>query len=296
MQVILASYQNRWERPAARLEPGRDTWGKDSANIGGSSTWLTGSFDPTLNTLYWMTGNPGPDYDGDVREGDNLYSCSVIALDPDTGKLKWHFQFTLHDVHDWDSNQIPVLFDDTINGRLRKLLAVANRVHDDVPQLLAIKLPLLQTRPELIFGGESRTVYQVDAGLAAQPEGFDLMRACSGAGDRCLMAPACAFSTRCRRARPRRAVWRHRACKSSPARQGRSDEDAAEQGAGWRAGRARARAPFASRCAAWSAASSRRPTRNPEPAFQSRPACLQLGAAAWTPQSRGRCSSFGWQR
>ena len=108
-------------------EPGSETWGKDSANIGGSSTWLTGAYDPALNTLYWTTGNPGPDYDGDVRPGDNLYSCAVLALDPDTGKLKWYFQFTPHDVHDWDSNQIPILFDDTINGRPRKLLAVANR-------------------------------------------------------------------------------------------------------------------------------------------------------------------------
>lgn len=108
-------------------EPGRESWGKDSANIGGSSSWLTGSYDPALNTLYWMTGNPGPDYDGDVRPGDNLYSCSVLALDPNTGRIKWHFQFTPHDVHDWDSNQIPVLFDDTVNGKQRKLLAVANR-------------------------------------------------------------------------------------------------------------------------------------------------------------------------
>ena len=108
-------------------EPGRDTWGKDSANIGGSSSWLTGSFDPSLNTLYWVTGNPGPDYDGDVRPGDNLYSCAVVALDPNTGRLKWHFQFTPHDVHDWDSNQIPVLFDDTIAGKARKLLGLANR-------------------------------------------------------------------------------------------------------------------------------------------------------------------------
>jgi alcohol dehydrogenase (cytochrome c) len=108
-------------------EPGSETWGKDSANIGGSSTWLTGSFDPQLNTLYWTTGNPGPDYDGDVRPGDNLYSCSVLALDPNTGKIKWHFQYTPHDLHDWDAVQIPVLFDDTINGRPRKLLGQANR-------------------------------------------------------------------------------------------------------------------------------------------------------------------------
>jgi alcohol dehydrogenase (cytochrome c) len=108
-------------------EKGSETWGGESWAIGGSSTWLTGAFDPALNTLYWTTGNPGPDYDGDVRPGDNLYTCSVLALDPDTGRIKWHFQFTPHDVHDWDSNQIPVLFDDTVNGRARKLLAVANR-------------------------------------------------------------------------------------------------------------------------------------------------------------------------
>jgi alcohol dehydrogenase (cytochrome c) len=109
-------------------EPGRDSWGSaTAAEIGGSSTWLTGSYDPALNTLYWVTGNPGPDYDGDVRKGDNLYSCAVLALDPNTGKLKWHFQFTPHDVHDWDSNQIPILFDDTIGGRPRKLLGLANR-------------------------------------------------------------------------------------------------------------------------------------------------------------------------
>ena len=108
-------------------ELGSETWGKDSGNIGGSSTWLTGAYDPQLNTIYWTTGNPGPDYDGEVRPGDNLYSCSVLALDPSTGKIKWHFQFTPHDVHDWDSNQIPVLFDDTINGHARKLLGLANR-------------------------------------------------------------------------------------------------------------------------------------------------------------------------
>ena len=85
-------------------------------------TWLTGAYDPQLNTLYWTTGNPGPDYDGDVLPGDNLYTCSVLALDPNTGRIKWHFQFTPHDVHDWDSNQIPVLFDDPVNGRARKLL------------------------------------------------------------------------------------------------------------------------------------------------------------------------------
>ncbi len=109
-------------------EPWNETWGKgDSWQHGGASTWVTGTYDPDLNTLYWGTGNPGPDYDGDDRPGDNLYSCCVLALDPDTGRLKWHFQYTQHDVHDWDANQVPVLVDATIGGQPRKLLVQANR-------------------------------------------------------------------------------------------------------------------------------------------------------------------------
>ena len=110
-------------------EPGGDTWpkGSDVWQKGGASTWVTGTFDPALNTLYWTTGNPGPDYNGDVRLGDNLYTCSVLALDPDTGKRKWHFQYTPHDTHDWDSNQVPVLIDVPIDGKPRKLLVQANR-------------------------------------------------------------------------------------------------------------------------------------------------------------------------
>jgi alcohol dehydrogenase (cytochrome c) len=109
-------------------EPGSETWGKDGALAhGGGSTWLPGSFDPELNLLYWGTGNPGPDYNGDVRPGDNLYTCSMLALDPDTGKLKWYFQYTPHDTRDWDSTQVPVLLDSTIGGRPRKLLLHANR-------------------------------------------------------------------------------------------------------------------------------------------------------------------------
>jgi alcohol dehydrogenase (cytochrome c) len=80
-----------------------------------------------LNTLYWGTGNPGPQMYGANRAGDNLYSDSLVALDPDSGKLKWHFQFTPHDVHDWDSTHVPILIDRTIDGKPRKLVAVANR-------------------------------------------------------------------------------------------------------------------------------------------------------------------------
>ena len=115
-----------WTVPAAG-EPGHDTWAGDSLVHGGASTWLTGSYDPALKLLYWGTGNPGPDWNGDVRKGDNLYSCSLVALDVETGTLRWHFQFTPHDVHDWDANQIPVLVDAEINGRPRALVVAANR-------------------------------------------------------------------------------------------------------------------------------------------------------------------------
>ena len=103
------------------------TWAGDSWKRGGATTWVTGSYDPELDLVYWGTGNPGPDYDGTVREGDNLYSDSVIAIEAATGKLKWHFQFLPHDVNDLDSNQIPVLLDAVWKGKPRKLMLFANR-------------------------------------------------------------------------------------------------------------------------------------------------------------------------
>ena len=108
-------------------EPGNETWAGDSWVTGGAATWITGSYDPDLNLVYWGTGNPGPDWNGDVREGDNLYSDSVMALNGDTGKLEWHFQFTPHDVHDYDSIQIPILADINYEGRQRKVMMWANR-------------------------------------------------------------------------------------------------------------------------------------------------------------------------
>jgi alcohol dehydrogenase (cytochrome c) len=92
-------------------EPGSETWGGDSWKTGGGAPWLTGSYDPALDLVYWGIGNPNPDFDGDSRPGDNLYTNSVVALERTTGKLRWHFQFTPHDEHDWDSAQIPVLAD-----------------------------------------------------------------------------------------------------------------------------------------------------------------------------------------
>jgi alcohol dehydrogenase (cytochrome c) len=109
-------------------EPGSDTWPAAEAMArGGGGTWVTGSYDPELNLIYWGTGNPNPLYYGEDRKGTNLYTASIVALDADTGTLKWYFQFTPHDTHDWDSNHVPVLADLTIGGQSRKVVMVANR-------------------------------------------------------------------------------------------------------------------------------------------------------------------------
>lgn len=108
-------------------EPGHETWSGDDWKTGGGATWVTGAYDPELKLVYWGVGNPGPDWNGDVRPGDNLYTCAFLALDADTGKLRWYFQFTPHDTHDWDATHVPILFDSQVNGQKRKLIAVANR-------------------------------------------------------------------------------------------------------------------------------------------------------------------------
>ncbi|MGA8766781.1 MAG: PQQ-dependent dehydrogenase, methanol/ethanol family [Candidatus Acidiferrales bacterium] len=113
--------------PRSASDPGADTWADGSWSNGGGTTWNTGSYDPELNLVYWGTGNPVPDWNGEGRMGDNLFTCSMIALDADTGKLKWYFQFSPHETHDWDSSEPPILFDATLNGKPRKLLALANR-------------------------------------------------------------------------------------------------------------------------------------------------------------------------
>ncbi len=115
-----------WTIPAPG-EPGGDTWKGDSWERGGGSTWVTGTYDAALNLIYWGTGNPGPDLYGKDRDGDNLYSDAIVALDPDTGRLKWHYQFTPHDVHDWDSVHVPILADVSVNGAPLKVVMVANR-------------------------------------------------------------------------------------------------------------------------------------------------------------------------
>lgn len=108
-------------------EPGHETWAGDSWKKGGGPTWLTGSYDPDLDLIYWGVGNPGPDFQGDVRSGKNLYTCSVIAIEAATGRLRWYYQFSPHDEHDWDSTQVPVLANAVFQGQPRKLLYFANR-------------------------------------------------------------------------------------------------------------------------------------------------------------------------
>jgi alcohol dehydrogenase (cytochrome c) len=108
-------------------EPKSETWQGKGIEHPGATTWLTGTYDPQLDTVYWPTGNPSPDLIGDDRGGDNLYSDSVVALDAKTGRLKWHFQFTPHDVWDYDAQETPALVDATWQGRPRKLLVQANR-------------------------------------------------------------------------------------------------------------------------------------------------------------------------
>ena len=106
---------------------GHETWKGDSWQHGGGPTWMTGSYDPDSDTLYWTTGNPGPLFDADVRAGDNLFTCSVIALDPNTGRRKWHYQFTPNDSRDWDSTEDVILLDRVFQGEPRKLLLHADR-------------------------------------------------------------------------------------------------------------------------------------------------------------------------
>ena len=106
---------------------GSESWPGDAYVRGGGTTWMPGTYDPELNTLYWGTSNPSPDFDGGPRPGDDLYTDCVLALEPDTGKLKWYFQFTPHDLFDYDATETPVLIDSIYKGAPRKLLVEANR-------------------------------------------------------------------------------------------------------------------------------------------------------------------------
>jgi len=145
-------------------EKGSETWPSSEAAIrGGAAAWVTGSYDPELNLVYYGTGNPNPDYYGEERAGDNLYTCSIVALDADTGQLKWHYQFTPHDTHDWDSNHVYVLGDVPIGGQTRKAVMVANRngffyVLDRATGKLLLAKPFTDTKWAREIGPDGRPI------------------------------------------------------------------------------------------------------------------------------------------
>jgi alcohol dehydrogenase (cytochrome c) len=117
-----------WTEPLKKGDPGSDTWpNMDSMRHGGGMTWIPGTYDPELNLYFLGTGNPNPVMAGQSREGDDLFTCSIVALDPDTGKMKWYYQVSPHDAHDYDAVQTPILIDGTFDGKPRKLLAQASR-------------------------------------------------------------------------------------------------------------------------------------------------------------------------
>jgi acido-empty-quinoprotein group A len=126
---VTGKRQWRWYSVPKPGESGSETWpkGTDAITHGGGMTWMTGTWDPALDLVYWGIGNPNPVLAGGVRRGDNLYTSSIVALERETGKLRWHFQTTPHDTHDYDATQTPVLFEDTWHGVHRKLLAQGNR-------------------------------------------------------------------------------------------------------------------------------------------------------------------------
>lgn len=125
----VASGERKWRRHTTPQtgEKGVETWAGDSWKNGGGPTWITGSYDPEQDVLYWATGNTSPDWNGDVRKGDNLYTDSVLAMNPDTGEVKWHFQFTPHDVWDYDGNTDLFLVNVERSGKTIKALAQPNR-------------------------------------------------------------------------------------------------------------------------------------------------------------------------
>ncbi len=177
-------------------EFGHDTWKNDAWRTGGGPTWITGSYDPSLDLLYWGVGNPAPDEVGEVRPGDNLFTDSVIALHASSGKLAWYFQFTPHDDHDWDAAQTPILADILIKGVLRRVICVANRngfyyVLDRTTGEFLVGVPFVEQnwakgldsagRPILSSGGEVSSSGRltrpgVGGGVNWQNQAFDQKR------------------------------------------------------------------------------------------------------------------------
>jgi alcohol dehydrogenase (cytochrome c) len=173
-------------------EPGNETWSGDSWTRGGGGTWLTGSYDADLNLLYWTVGNPAPSFNAHVRGGDNLYTDSVIALDPQTGVLRWHYQFTPNDSHDWDAAEDLVLTDRVVSGRRRKVLLHADRngffyVLDRENGAFLTAWPFVRqtwndgfdaagrprTRPESVASAQAPMVFPAVGGTNFQAPSFD---------------------------------------------------------------------------------------------------------------------------
>jgi alcohol dehydrogenase (cytochrome c) len=153
-------------------EPGSETWpAGDAYKRGGATTWVTGSYDPELNLVFWGTGNPGPQLYGADRKGDNLYSDSLLALDADTGQRRWHYQFTPHDTHDWDSIHTPVLADLEINGQPRKVVMVANRngffyTLDRSTGKVLVAKPFVETSWAKEIGRDGRPIVLNETGIS----------------------------------------------------------------------------------------------------------------------------------
>lgn len=164
-------------------EKGNETWSGDSWKTGGAPTWLTGSYDAGLHLLIWGTGNPAPDYNAESRKGDNLYSDSVLAIDPDTGKIKWHYQFTPNDDHDWDSTEDYVLTDSAVEGKMRKVILHADRngyfyVLDGKDGHLLFAKPFVRTNWNNGFDAKGRPI--VNPATVATREGAVVFPAVGG--------------------------------------------------------------------------------------------------------------------
>jgi alcohol dehydrogenase (cytochrome c) len=164
-------------------QPGNETWSGDSWKTGGGATWLTGSYDARLHLLYWAVGNPGPDFDPVYRQGDNLYTCSVLALDPDMGRMVWHYQISPHDTHDWDSAEDLILAEEPIDGRLRSVLLHADRngffyTLDRISGRLISAVPFVRQSWNKGFEPDGRPI--VDPASIATPEGHRIWPAVGG--------------------------------------------------------------------------------------------------------------------
>ena len=158
-------------------EPGSETWPEDPQVLaqGGGGTWMNGSFDPDLNLIYWGVGNPNPDYYDENRPGDNLYTDSIVALDADSGELRWHYQFTPHDVNDWDSNHMPVLANIEWQGESRRVVMVGNRngffyVLDRVTGEFLLGEPFTATTWAREIGDDGRPIVVNDGSLGCLPD------------------------------------------------------------------------------------------------------------------------------